>query len=66
MLTQAEKGAAFHALSRNGAGAFIISESMGHRHGGGCWLVWGFEALATTSAGYAFSAGANPTSTVGP
>jgi 2-methylisocitrate lyase-like PEP mutase family enzyme len=55
MLTQAEKGAAFHALhSRDGA--FIIPNP---------WDIGttrvlehlGFEALATTSAGYAFSVG---------
>src|SRR5438445_13627266 len=55
MLTQAEKGAAFHALHAR-AGAFIIPNP---------WDVGtarllarlGFEALATTSAGYAFSVG---------
>lgn len=55
MLTQADKGSAFHALHHR-AGAFIIPNP---------WDVGtarllarlGFEALATTSAGYAFSAG---------
>src|SRR5205823_8159583 len=55
MLTQAEKGAAFHALHAR-AGAFIIPNP---------WDIGtarllarlGFEALATTSAGYAFSVG---------
>jgi 2-methylisocitrate lyase-like PEP mutase family enzyme len=55
MLTQAEKGRAFRALHER-AGAFIIPNP---------WDVGtarllaklGFEALATTSAGYAFSAG---------
>jgi 2-methylisocitrate lyase-like PEP mutase family enzyme len=53
--TQAEKGAAFHALHTR-AGAFLIPNP---------WDIGtarllahlGFEALATTSAGYAFSAG---------
>ena len=62
MLTQAEKGAAFHALHAR-AGAFIIPNP---------WDIGtarllarlGFEALATTSAGYAFSVG-QPDSTVG-
>lgn len=61
MLTQAQKGAAFHALhARNGA--FIIPNP---------WDIGtarllahlGFEALATTSAGYAFSVG-QPDSTI--
>src|SRR5438876_12207277 len=55
MLTQAEKGAAFRGLHER-AGAFIIPNP---------WDVGtarllaaaGFEALATTSAGYAFSVG---------
>lgn len=55
MLTQAEKGEAFRALHQR-AGAFIIPNP---------WDVGtarllaqlGFEALATTSAGYAFSCG---------
>jgi 2-methylisocitrate lyase-like PEP mutase family enzyme len=55
MLTQAEKGRAFHALHER-APAFIIPNP---------WDVGatrllerlGFEALATTSAGYAFSVG---------
>jgi 2-methylisocitrate lyase-like PEP mutase family enzyme len=55
MLTQAEKGEAFRALHQR-AGAFIIPNP---------WDVGtarlltqlGFEALATTSAGYAFSVG---------
>src|SRR5271155_2793054 len=55
MLTQAEKGAAFHALHARD-GAFIIPNP---------WDIGtarllahlGFEALATTSAGYAFSVG---------
>ena len=55
MLTQAEKGAAFHALhSRDGA--FIIPNPWDS----GTTRVLehlGFEALATTSAGYAFSVG---------
>lgn len=54
-LTQAEKGAAFHALHAR-EGAFIIPNP---------WDIGtarllahlGFEALATTSAGYAFSMG---------
>lgn len=55
MLTQAEKGRAFHALHERDR-AFIIPNP---------WDVGttrllerlGFEALATTSAGYAFSVG---------
>src|SRR5438876_8035382 len=55
MLTQAEKGAAFRGLHER-SGAFIIPNP---------WDIGtarllahlGFEALATTSAGYAFSAG---------
>ncbi len=55
MLTQTEKGAAFYALHKRD-GAFIIPNP---------WDIGtarllaqlGFEALATTSAGYAFSAG---------
>jgi len=55
MATQAEKGAAFHALHARGS-AFVIPNP---------WDIGtarllaqlGFEALATTSAGFAFSAG---------
>jgi hypothetical protein len=55
MLTQAEKGAAFYALHARD-GAFVIPNP---------WDIGttrllahlGFEALATTSAGYAFSVG---------
>src|ERR1044072_6018539 len=55
MLTQAEKGAAFDRLHKR-AGTFIIPNP---------WDIGtarilehlGFEALATTSAGYAFSIG---------
>ncbi|HTQ85739.1 MAG TPA: isocitrate lyase/phosphoenolpyruvate mutase family protein [Candidatus Solibacter sp.] len=55
MKTQAEKGAAFHALHRRD-GAFLIpnpwdigsARLLAHQ---------GFEALATTSAGFAFSLG---------
>src|SRR5438874_11355757 len=55
MLTQAEKGAAFHALHAR-AGAFIIPNPWDL---GTARLLarLGFEALATTSAGYAFSVG---------
>ena len=62
MLTQAEKGAAFHALHAR-AGAFIIPNPWDI---GTARLLTrlGFEALATTSAGYAFSVG-QPDSTVG-
>lgn len=62
MLTQAEKGAAFRALHDRDR-AFIIpnpwdigtARLLGH---------FGFEALATTSAGYAFSVG-RPDNSVG-
>jgi 2-methylisocitrate lyase-like PEP mutase family enzyme len=62
MLTQAQKGAAFYALHARES-AFIIPNP---------WDVCtarllahlGFEALATTSAGYAFSVG-EPDSTIG-
>ena len=55
MLTQAEKGQAFRALHMR-AGAFIIPNPW---NCGTARLLahLGFEALATTSAGYAFSAG---------
>src|SRR6266481_3465110 len=55
MLTQAEKGRAFRALHER-AGAFLIPNPW---DAGTARLlaVLGFEALATTSAGYAFSAG---------
>ena len=55
MLTQAEKGAAFHALHAR-KGAFIIPNPW---DAGTARLLaqLGFEALATTSAGYAFSMG---------
>jgi 2-methylisocitrate lyase-like PEP mutase family enzyme len=62
MLTQAEKGAAFHALHERDK-AFIIPNPWDI---GSARLLAhiGFEALATTSAGYAFSAG-QPDSTIG-
>jgi 2-methylisocitrate lyase-like PEP mutase family enzyme len=62
MLTQAEKGATFHALHAR-KGAFIIPNPWDI---GTARLVahLGFEALATTSAGYAFSAG-QPDSSIG-
>jgi 2-methylisocitrate lyase-like PEP mutase family enzyme len=55
MLTQLEKGRAFRALHER-AGAFIIPNPF---DAGTARLLahLGFEALATTSAGYAFSAG---------
>ena len=55
MLTQAEKGRAFRALHER-SGAFIIPNPW---DAGTARLLaeLGFEALATTSAGYAFSAG---------
>src|SRR5687767_6834677 len=55
MLTQAEKGAAFAELHQR-AGTFIIPNPWDT---GTARLLahLGFEALATTSAGYAFSAG---------
>ena len=55
MLTQAEKGAAFLALHQR-AGAFVIPNPWDV---GSARLLaqLGFEALATTSAGYAFSEG---------
>jgi 2-methylisocitrate lyase-like PEP mutase family enzyme len=55
MLTQAEKGRAFRALHERD-GAFIIPNPW---DAGTARLLahLGFEALATTSAGYAFSAG---------
>lgn len=55
MLTQAQKGAAFHALHGRDR-AFIIPNPW---DAGSARLLahLGFEALATTSAGYAFSAG---------
>jgi 2-methylisocitrate lyase-like PEP mutase family enzyme len=55
LLTQAEKGAIFAELHRR-AGAFIIPNPW---DAGTARLLahLGFEALATTSAGYAFSAG---------
>src|ERR1035441_4985138 len=55
MITQAEKGAAFYALHRRGS-AFVIPNPWDI---GSARLLahLGFEALATTSAGFAFSAG---------
>jgi len=55
MLTQEQKGAAFRALHER-AGAFIIPNPW---DAGTAKLLarLGFEALATTSAGYAFSMG---------
>ena len=55
MRTQAEKAQAFRAL-HEGHGAFLIPNPWG---AGSARLLahLGFEALATTSAGYAFSAG---------
>jgi 2-methylisocitrate lyase-like PEP mutase family enzyme len=55
MLTQIEKGAAFHALHMRDH-AFIIPNpwDVGSAH---LLAQMGFEALATTSAGYAFSLG---------
>src|SRR5215204_4296330 len=55
MLTQSEKGAAFAELHRR-AGTFLIPNPWDI---GSARLLahLGFEALATTSAGYAFSAG---------
>ena len=55
MLTQAEKGRAFRALHERG-GAFLIPNPW---DAGTARLLarLGFEALATTSAGYAFSTG---------
>lgn len=55
MLTQAEKGSAFRALHER-AGAFIIPNPW---DAGTARLLaqLGFEAMATTSAGYAFSVG---------
>jgi 2-methylisocitrate lyase-like PEP mutase family enzyme len=55
MLTQAEKGQAFRALHQRG-GAFIIPNpfDVGTAR---LLALLGFEALATTSAGYAFSVG---------
>jgi 2-methylisocitrate lyase-like PEP mutase family enzyme len=55
MLTQAEKGRAFRALHER-SGAFLIPNPW---DAGTARLLahLGFEALATTSAGYAFSAG---------
>jgi 2-methylisocitrate lyase-like PEP mutase family enzyme len=62
MLTQAEKGRNFRALHERGR-AFIIPNPW---DAGTALLLarLGFEALATTSAGYAFSAG-KPDNTVG-
>ncbi|MFZ0820630.1 MAG: isocitrate lyase/phosphoenolpyruvate mutase family protein [Candidatus Acidiferrales bacterium] len=55
VLTQGEKGRAFHALHER-EGAFIIPNPWDV--GTACLLAQlGFEALATTSAGYAFSIG---------
>src|SRR5689334_9752043 len=60
--TQAEKGEAFRALHER-AGGFIIPNPWDV--GTACLLEHlGFEALATTSAGYAFSVG-RPDSAVG-
>src|ERR1700686_3823769 len=61
MLTQAEKGRAFRALHERD-GAFIIPNPW---DAGTARILaqLGFEALATTSAGYAFSAG-QPDNTV--
>ncbi|SPE40076.1 conserved hypothetical protein [Candidatus Sulfopaludibacter sp. SbA3] len=55
MLTQTEKGRAFRALHERDQ-AFLIPKP---RDAGTARLLadLGFEALATTSAGYAFSAG---------
>src|SRR5216684_8585739 len=62
MLTQAEKGRAFRTLHERSR-AFIIPNPW---DAGTARLLarLGFEALATTSAGYAFSVG-QPDSTVG-
>src|SRR5215468_7091286 len=62
MKSPAEKAAAFHALHAR-PGAFIIPNPWDE---GTARLLaqLGFEALATTSAGYAFSAG-RPDNTVG-
>ena len=62
MRTQSEKGAAFSALHAR-AGAFIIPNPW---DAGSAKLLahLGFEALATTSAGYAFSLG-RPDNTIG-
>ena len=62
MLTQAEKGAAFAELHRR-AGTFIIPNPW---DAGSARLLahLGFEALATSSAGYAFSTG-KPDNAVG-
>ncbi len=62
MLTQAEKSAAFYALHAR-KGAFIIPNPW---DAGTARLLaqLGFEALATTSAGYAFSMG-KPDGTIG-
>lgn len=56
MLTQAEKGKTFRALHQRDDGAFIIPNPWDV---GSARLLefLGFEALATTSAGYAFSVG---------
>jgi len=62
MRKQAEKGEAFRALHER-AGAFIIPNPWDA--GSACLLAHlGFEALATTSAGYAFSVG-RPDSAIG-
>src|SRR5829696_167550 len=55
MLTQAEKGAAFAELHKR-AGTFIIPNpwDVGSAR---LWAHLGFEALATSSAGYAFTVG---------
>jgi 2-methylisocitrate lyase-like PEP mutase family enzyme len=55
MLTQAEKGIAFRALHER-AGAFIIPNPW-DAGTARILAILGFEALATTSAGYAFSIG---------
>lgn len=56
MLTQTEKGKNFRALHERGGGAFIIPNPWDI--GTARLLAYlGFEALATTSAGFAFSVG---------
>jgi len=62
MATQSEKGAAFYALHAR-EGAFLIPNPW-DRGGARLLARLGFEALATTSAGFAFSAG-KPDSTMG-
>ena len=54
-VTQAERGRRFRALHEREARSSFPIPTMWERRS--CWRILGFEALATTSAGYAFTLG---------